>query len=175
MNCISELIQGLIKKTEEGQIGWRKSCIDEVCREEGGLYIYLGQSYNRRSEEYDYSFKIKESRTAASSLLYIITMFCKEYQDELHTLYTIASRCNELPDEDPALTAILDTSLKGIGLSVRAINALWYYCDARTIRDVVAIPRAEELRKIRGVGRVTIQEIEDFLAQRNLSFGMFNE
>jgi DNA-directed RNA polymerase alpha subunit len=77
------------------------------------------------------------------------------------------------PSEKFARLTILDTDIWDTGLSSRIRLALLCH-GIKTVEDLVTeITSREEMYKLRGIGDVSVREVEDFLSRNGLSFGMF--
>jgi hypothetical protein len=178
---VKAIIKKLIEKSEKGEIGWRESghcvfkarisdctvttCMDypdclyafEIHGDKAGLIACLCACGSK-----DWS--------GLPRLLYCAAQEAHE-RDVDEALKSLAESLVEAEVEDPALTAILDRGVRSLGLSCRAVNGL--ICgDLDTVRDIVSLTSAKELLRIRGLGSASIREIENFLSESGLSFGM---
>lgn len=77
---------------------------------------------------------------------------------------------DESDESDEMIKQLLDTSITELDLSVRASNCL-KNANVSTIRDLTMMTE-EEISKTRNVGKKSLQEIQEKLAERNLSLGM---
>jgi hypothetical protein len=187
---VKTIAKKLIEKSEKGEIGWKKRRCD------GGVFevrildftVTVSASNGKNSLECemeihsDNAGSLKYLRAGANEkecfdLLYILyDAAWRSHRRGIHeTLKSLAESLAEslveAEVEDPALTAILDRGVRSMGLSIRAVNGL--ICGGLdTVRDIVSLTSAKELLRIRDLGSVSIREIENFLSESGLSFGM---
>jgi DNA-directed RNA polymerase alpha subunit len=69
---------------------------------------------------------------------------------------------------------ILNTKIWDTNLPTRIKHALSSR-RIETVRDMVNLPDAKELLSCRSIGHKSVSQAENFLADHNLSFGMFNQ
>ena len=77
---------------------------------------------------------------------------------------------DESDESDEMIKQLLDTPITELDLSVRASNCL-KNANVSTIRDLTMMTE-DEISKTRNVGKKSLQEIQEKLAERNLSLGM---
>ena len=77
---------------------------------------------------------------------------------------------DEADESDEMIKQLLDTPISELELSVRASNCL-KNANVSTIRDLTMMTE-DEISKTRNVGKKSLQEIQEKLAERNLSLGM---
>ncbi|MGP1445062.1 DNA-directed RNA polymerase subunit alpha [Treponema sp.] len=77
---------------------------------------------------------------------------------------------DESDESDEMIKQLLDTPITELELSVRASNCL-KNANVSTIRDLTMMTE-DEISKTRNVGKKSLQEIQEKLAERNLSLGM---
>ena len=77
---------------------------------------------------------------------------------------------DENDESDEMIRQLLDTPITALELSVRASNCL-KNANVSTIRDLTMMTE-DEISKTRNVGKKSLQEIQEKLAERNLSLGM---
>ena len=77
---------------------------------------------------------------------------------------------DEADESDEMIKQLLDTPISELDLSVRASNCL-KNANVSTIRDLTMMTE-DEISKTRNVGKKSLQEIQEKLAERNLSLGM---
>ena len=77
---------------------------------------------------------------------------------------------DEADESDEMIKQLLDTPITELELSVRAFNCL-KNANVSTIRDLTMMSE-DEISKTRNVGKKSLQEIQEKLAERNLSLGM---
>ena len=77
---------------------------------------------------------------------------------------------DESDESDEMIKQLLDTPIAELDLSVRASNCL-KNANVSTIRDLTMMTE-DEISKTRNVGKKSLQEIQEKLAERNLSLGM---
>ena len=77
---------------------------------------------------------------------------------------------DEADESDEMIKQLLDTPITELDLSVRASNCL-KNANVSTIRDLTMMTE-DEISKTRNVGKKSLQEIQEKLAERNLSLGM---
>lgn len=77
---------------------------------------------------------------------------------------------DETDESDELIKQLLDTPITELDLSVRASNCL-KNANVSTIRDLTMMTE-DEISKTRNVGKKSLQEIQEKLAERNLSLGM---
>ena len=77
---------------------------------------------------------------------------------------------DESDESDEMIKHLLDTPITELDLSVRASNCL-KNANVSTIRDLTMMTE-DEISKTRNVGKKSLQEIQEKLAERNLSLGM---
>lgn len=93
---------------------------------------------------------------------------------DVYPYVVITQSLRELPDdrtvEEDNTNPILSRGIFECGLSVRAMHCL-ECADIHTVGDLVQWKRSD-LLKLRNFGLHTIREIEDFLTDHDLTFGM---
>ncbi|MCM1111130.1 MAG: DNA-directed RNA polymerase subunit alpha [Clostridium sp.] len=106
-------------------------------------------------------------KEAAKILIHHFMLF----SDEKITLETPEAEGNEEFDEEVLhMRQLLKTKLVDMNLSVRALNCL-KSAEVETIGELVVFNK-NDLLKFRNFGRKSLTELDDLLAQLNLSFGM---
>ena len=91
--------------------------------------------------------------------------------DEIANLHAqIEGRQPVITDEKRRLSKILATSMSDCDISVRALNCL-RYAEIETIRDLVTMHR-QDLLKYRNFGKKSLTELDEFLEDRGLAWGM---
>ena len=116
----------------------------------------------------DGSIHPKEAlREAAKILIYHFMLF----SDEKITLETNDADGNEEFDEEVLhMRQLLKTKLVDMDLSVRALNCL-KSADVETLGELVVFNKTD-LLKFRNFGKKSLTELDELLANLNLSFGM---
>ncbi len=116
----------------------------------------------------DGSIHPKEAlKEAAKILIYHFMLF----SDEKITLETNDADGNEEFDEEVLhMRQLLKTKLVDMDLSVRALNCL-KSADVETLGELVVFNKTE-LLKFRNFGKKSLTELDELLANLNLSFGM---
>ena len=116
----------------------------------------------------DGSIHPKEAlKEAAKILIYHFMLF----SDEKITLETNDSDGNEEFDEEVLhMRQLLKTKLVDMDLSVRALNCL-KSADVETLGELVVFNKTD-LLKFRNFGKKSLTELDELLANLNLSFGM---
>lgn len=116
----------------------------------------------------DGSIHPKEAlKEAAKILIYHFMLF----SDEKITLETNDADGNEEFDEEVLhMRQLLKTKLVDMDLSVRALNCL-KSADVKTLGDLVVFNKTD-LLKFRNFGKKSLTELDELLANLNLSFGM---
>ena len=116
----------------------------------------------------DGSIHPKEAlKEAAKILIYHFMLF----SDEKITLYTNDADGNEEFDEEVLhMRQLLKTKLVDMDLSVRALNCL-KSADVETLGELVVFNKTD-LLKFRNFGKKSLTELDELLANLNLSFGM---
>ena len=116
----------------------------------------------------DGSIHPKEAlKEAAKILIYHFMLF----SDEKITLETNDADGNEEFDEEVLhMRQLLKTKLVDMDLSVRALNCL-KSADVETLGDLVVFNKTD-LLKFRNFGKKSLTELDELLANLNLSFGM---
>ena len=116
----------------------------------------------------DGSIHPKEAlKEAAKILIYHFMLF----SDEKITLETNDADGNEEFDEEVLhMRQLLKTKLVDIDLSVRALNCL-KSADVETLGELVVFNKTD-LLKFRNFGKKSLTELDELLANLNLSFGM---
>lgn len=95
----------------------------------------------------------------------------QEKNDEIANLHAqIEGRQPVITDGERRLSKVLATSMSDCDISVRALNCL-RYADVETVRDLVKMHRAD-LLKYRNFGKKSLIELDEFLENRGLSWGM---
>ena len=106
-------------------------------------------------------------KEAAKILIYHFMLF----SDEKITLETNDADGNEEFDEEVLhMRQLLKTKLVDMDLSVRALNCL-KSADVETLGDLVVFNKTD-LLKFRNFGKKSLTELDELLANLNLSFGM---
>lgn len=106
-------------------------------------------------------------KEAAKILIHHFMLF----SDEKITLEAPESEVNEEFDEEVLhMRQLLKTKLVDMNLTVRALNCL-KSAEVETIGELVKFNK-NDLLKFRNFGRKSLTELEELLAQLNLSFGM---
>ena len=106
-------------------------------------------------------------KEAAKILIYHFMLF----SDEKITLEAADADSNEEFDEEVLhMRQLLKTKLVDMDLSVRALNCL-KAADVETLGDLVQYNKTD-LLKFRNFGKKSLTELDDLLANLNLSFGM---
>jgi len=106
-------------------------------------------------------------KEAAKILIYHFMLF----SDEKITLEAAETDGNEEFDEEVLhMRQLLKTKLVDMDLSVRALNCL-KSADVETLGELVVFNKTD-LLKFRNFGRKSLTELDDLLANLNLSFGM---
>ena len=116
----------------------------------------------------DGSIHPKEAlKEAAKILIYHFMLF----SDEKITLETNDADGNEEFDEEVLhMRQLLKTKLVDMDLSVRALNCL-KSADVETLGELVVFNKTD-LLKVRNFGKKSLTELDELLANLNLSFGM---
>ncbi len=116
----------------------------------------------------DGSIHPKEAlKEAAKILIYLFMLF----SDEKITLETNDADGNEEFDEEVLhMRQLLKTKLVDMDLSVRALNCL-KSADVETLGELVVFNKTD-LLKFRNFGKKSLTELDELLANLNLSFGM---
>ena len=116
----------------------------------------------------DGSIHPKEAlKEAAKILIYHFMLF----SDEKITLETNDADGNEEFDEEVLhMRQLLKTKLVDMDLSVRALNCL-KSADVETLGELVVFTKTD-LLKVRNFGKKSLTELDELLANLNLSFGM---
>ena len=116
----------------------------------------------------DGSIHPKEAlKEAAKILIYHFMLF----SDEKITLETNDADGNEEFDEEVLhMRQLLKTKLVDMDLSVRALNCL-KSADVETLGELVVVNKTD-LLKFRNFGKKSLTELDELLANLNLSFGM---
>ena len=117
----------------------------------------------------DGSIHPKEAlKEAAKILIYHFMLF----SDEKITLETNDADGNEEFDEEVLhMRQLLKTKLVDMDLSVRALNCL-KSADVETLGELVVFNKTD-LLKFRNFGKKSLTELDELLANLNLSFGMY--
>ncbi|MDE6383952.1 MAG: DNA-directed RNA polymerase subunit alpha, partial [Paramuribaculum sp.] len=106
-------------------------------------------------------------KEAAKILIYHFMLF----SDEKITLETSESESNEEFDEEILkMRQLLKSKLVDMDLSVRALNCL-KSAEVETLGELVVFNR-NDLLKFRNFGKKSLTELDDLLANHNLTFGM---
>ena len=106
-------------------------------------------------------------KEAAKILIYHFMLF----SDEKITLETSEQEDNEEFDEEVLhMRQLLKSKLVDMDLSVRALNCL-NSAEVETLGELVVFNR-NDLLKFRNFGKKSLTELDDLLANLNLSFGM---
>ena len=93
------------------------------------------------------------------------------FSDQNMILETGASNELEQVDEEMLhMRKLLKTSLADVDLSVRAYNCL-KAADVRTLGDLVRL-EISDMMKFRNFGKKSLAELEEIIAEKNLTFGM---
>jgi DNA-directed RNA polymerase subunit alpha len=82
----------------------------------------------------------------------------------------VHSQKNEVDENMLHMRKILKTSLSDLDLSVRAYNCL-KAAEIRTLGELVSF-HIEDLLKFRNFGKKSLTELEDFVKEKGLNFGM---
>jgi DNA-directed RNA polymerase subunit alpha len=82
----------------------------------------------------------------------------------------VQSQKNEVDENMLHMRKILKTSLSDLDLSVRAYNCL-KAAEIRTLGELVSF-HIEDLLKFRNFGKKSLTELEDFVKEKGLNFGM---
>ena len=116
----------------------------------------------------DGSIHPKEALKEAAKILIYHFMF---FSDEKITLETNDADGNEEFDEEVLhMRQLLKTKLVDMDLSVRALNCL-KSADVETLGELVVFNKTD-LLKFRNFGKKSLTELDELLANLNLSFGM---
>lgn len=95
----------------------------------------------------------------------------QEKNDEIANLHAqIEGRQPVITDEKRRLSKILAMSVNDCDITVRVLNCL-RYADVETVRDLVKMHRAD-LLKYRNFGKKSLTELDEFLEDRGLAWGM---
>lgn len=95
----------------------------------------------------------------------------QEKNDEIANLHAqIEGRQPVITDEKRRLSKILAMSVNDCDITVRVLNCL-RYADVETVRDLVKMHRAD-LLKYRNFGKKSLRELDEFLEDRGLAWGM---
>ncbi|MBO4955537.1 MAG: DNA-directed RNA polymerase subunit alpha [Muribaculaceae bacterium] len=106
-------------------------------------------------------------KEAAKILIYHFMLF----SDEKITLETSENEANEEFDEEILkMRQLLKSKLVDMDLSVRALNCL-KSAEVETLGELVVFNR-NDLLKFRNFGKKSLTELDDLLANHNLTFGM---
>ena len=106
-------------------------------------------------------------KEAAKILIHHFMLF----SDEKIALETTESECNEEFDEEVLhMRQLLKTKLVDMDLSVRALNCL-KSAEVETLGELVVFNKTD-LLKFRNFGKKSLTELDELLANLNLSFGM---
>lgn len=115
----------------------------------------------------DGSISPKEAlKDAAKILIFHFNLL----SDEKIMIEEQAPDVDALDEEEAHMRQLLNSPLKDMGLSVRAINCL-KAAEIETLRDLVAYHRAD-LLKFRNFGKKSLTELDELLEKNNLAFGM---
>jgi hypothetical protein len=179
---VEAIVEKLIEKSEKGEIEWRESGSHSYEARISDCTVAVRADY----PHVRYVFELRSDK--AGSMACLRAGDNKRYFDLLRALHNAAKESHEkeidkalksLAEslvesevEDPARTAILNKEIRDTNLSCRATWALRYSGGLKTVRDITALPDATELLKFRNIGRITAREIEGFLSEHGLSFGM---
>jgi len=91
----------------------------------------------------------------------------RELKKNLSKVESNIAKQNSIP---PELRKLLDTSIDELGFSKRLLGVC-IGSNIRTVKDLVQHTRLDFIR-MRNFGSKTMNELEDFLASKNLLFGM---
>ena len=97
-------------------------------------------------------------------------LFDSKGEDDFVTSDPAASEFNEANREDSQLTNVLSASISELELSVRARNCL-DGANLRTLNDLVSLSESEVIN-LKNLGKTSLTEIKNKLAERGLSLGM---
>ena len=81
-----------------------------------------------------------------------------------------AEEDNQVDEEMLRMRKLLKTSLSELDLSVRAYNCL-KAADVKTLGDLVQL-EISDMMKFRNFGKKSLAELEQLVAEKNLTFGM---
>lgn len=116
----------------------------------------------------DGSIHPKEALKEAAKIL--IQHFVMFSDDKITQEEQSGSDGEEFDEEVLHMRQLLKTKLSDMGLSVRALNCL-KSAEVETLGELVAFNKNDLLR-FRNFGRKSLTELDEILAQNNLSFGM---
>jgi len=97
-------------------------------------------------------------------------LYDSQDEDDFVTSDPSASEYNEANREDSQLATILSASISELELSVRARNCL-DGANLRTLHDLVTLSESEVIN-LKNLGKTSLTEIKNKLAERGLSLGM---
>jgi DNA-directed RNA polymerase subunit alpha len=93
------------------------------------------------------------------------------FSDQTMTFETAKSEEEETVDEEYLhMRKLLKTSLQDLDLSVRAYNCL-KAADIKTLGDLAGL-EVSDMMKFRNFGKKSLTELEQLIAEKNLTFGM---
>jgi DNA-directed RNA polymerase subunit alpha len=93
------------------------------------------------------------------------------FSDQTMTFETVKTEEENTVDEELLhMRKLLKTSLADLDLSVRAYNCL-KSADVRTLGDLVSLD-ISDMMKFRNFGKKSLTELEQLVAEKNLTFGM---
>jgi len=81
-----------------------------------------------------------------------------------------ADKTEIVDDELLRVRKLLKTPLADLGLSVRAFNCL-KVAEVKTLGDLAGL-EVSDMAKFRNFGKKSLQELEELMTSKNLSFGM---
>lgn len=95
----------------------------------------------------------------------------KEKNDEIATLHAkLEGKENVIDDGTRKLSRLLAMQMRDFDITVRCLNVL-KYADIYTVRDLVRLHR-QDLLKYRNFGRKSLTELDEFIEDHGLSWGM---
>jgi DNA-directed RNA polymerase subunit alpha len=93
------------------------------------------------------------------------------FSDQTMTFEAVKTEEENTVDEELLhMRKLLKTSLADLDLSVRAYNCL-KSADVRTLGDLVSLD-ISDMMKFRNFGKKSLTELEQLVAEKNLTFGM---
>ncbi len=96
-----------------------------------------------------------------------------QFQD-IKVLNTIIYNNRQLTEEDVKICKLLDKPITACNLSLRSLNALTKI-EVKTVKDLLEKFPDGDLSVLRGIGRKSRAEINNFLNENNLFFGIMSD
>jgi hypothetical protein len=180
---LKAIVENLIEKTGKGEIEWRGNGFSNFVARISDYTVDLslevlssGHSLKIHSDRAGLLKRIRSSDEEWTDLIRALLCAAEAYHQRIadKALKSLAELLAEPAVEDPALTAILDRDIWSLGLSTHTRNGLTG-AGIKTVRDIVSLPDAKKPLEFRNLGRVSAREIETFLSENGLSFGMYQQ